>query len=158
MWNKKNMVFIVSPVMVGFVITLGVASPKEFDFLSSMIHEGILKYYSWGYTVTPFIFLVFSLILTFSKYGSIKLGKDSEKPQYSYFAWFSMLFAAGMGIGLVFWSVSEPLMHYANPPAVIAGSSAESVRFAMKHVFFHWGLQPWAIYVVMSLALSLIHI
>lgn len=154
MWIKENVVFIVSLVMVGFIITLGVASPKEFAFLTSMIHEGILKYFSWGYTVAPFIFLVFSLVLAFSKYGSIKLGKDSEKPQYSYFAWFSMLFAAGMGIGLVFWSVSEPLMHYANPPAGVAGSSAESARFAMKHVFFHWGLQPWAIYVVMSLAIA----
>lgn len=154
MWLKNNIVFVASFIMVGVIITLGAVRPEEFDSLSSMVHEGILEHFNWGYTVAPFIFLVFSLLLAFSKYGTIKLGKDDEKPQYSYFAWFSMLFAAGMGIGLVFWSVSEPLMHFANPPAGIAGSSAESARFAMKHVFFHWGLHPWAIYVVMSLAIA----
>ncbi|MCF7936563.1 MAG: BCCT family transporter [Synergistales bacterium] len=154
MWLKENIVFVISFIMVGTIITFGVVAPREFDALSSAVHEGILEHFSWGYTIAPFIFLVFSLTLAFSKYGRIKLGKDSEKPQYSYFAWFSMLFAAGMGIGLVFWGVSEPLMHYTNPPAGIAGSSADAARFAMRHVFFHWGLQPWAIYVVMSLSIA----
>ncbi|MFW5996887.1 MAG: BCCT family transporter [Lentisphaeria bacterium] len=153
MW-WKNTVFLVSFTLVAVIICFGLVSPEQFEALSAIIHEGILNHFSWGYTVAPFIFLVFSLLLALSKYGKIKLGKDHEKPQYSYFAWFSMLFAAGMGIGLIFWGVSEPLIHYSNPPAGVPDASPEAASLAMRYAFFHWGLQPWAIYIVMSLAIA----
>lgn len=153
MWFK-NKVFTVSFILVVAIIVFAAVRPEQFDQLSSTVYEGIIDHFGWGYTVAPFVFLVFSLVLAFSKYGKVKLGKQHEKPQYSYFAWFSMLFAAGMGIGLIFWGVSEPLIHYANPPSGIAGSSSDSARFAMRYSFFHWGLQPWAIYIVVSLSIA----
>ena len=153
MWIK-NIVFIISFMLVACIIVVGVAAPSQFEAVSTAVHESIITNFSWGYTVAPFIFLVFSLFLAFTKYGKIKLGKDHEKPQYSYFAWFSMLFAAGMGIGLIFWGVSEPLIHYANPPGDIPKASGEAAAFAMRYSFFHWGLQPWAIYIIMSLSIA----
>lgn len=118
------------------------------------MHSTIIEQFGWGYQLAPFIFLLFSLILAFSKYGKMKLGSKNEKPQYSYFGWFSMMFAAGMGIGLIFFGVAEPLNHYMNPPQNIAAESTEAAKFAMVHSFFHWGLQPWAVYIIMSLSIS----
>ncbi|MBS3770817.1 MAG: BCCT family transporter [Bacteroidales bacterium] len=153
MWFK-NKVFAISFILVVAIIAFAVISPDQFDHLSAAVYEGIIDHFGWLYTIAPFVFLVFSLVLAFSKYGKVKLGKQHEKPQYNYFAWFSMLFAAGMGIGLIFWGVSEPLIHYANPPSGIAQSSSDAARFAMRYSFFHWGLQPWAIYIVVSLSIA----
>ncbi len=153
MW-VKNRVFSVSLAVVAAMIAAGAVFPDRFDRFATAIHGRILTYFSWGYTIAPLLFLVFSVLLAFSRYGTVKLGRQYEKPQYSYFAWFSMLFAAGMGIGLVFWGVSEPLINYVNPPKGVADSSSEAARFAMRHAFFHWGLQPWAIYIVMSLTIA----
>jgi len=150
----RNKVFIISFLIIAGVMFFGVTMPEHFSDFSTLLYETIIKHFSWGYTVAPFLFLVFVVLLAFSRYGSTKLGKDDEKPQYSYFAWFSMLFAAGMGIGLVFWGVSEPLVHYINPPAGTKAASSESARFAMQYVFFHWGVHPWGIYIVMSLGIA----
>ncbi len=150
----KNVVFIVAIVIVvGFVVA-GILTPEGLDAVSQLVHTYIIDHFGWGYLLAAFFFLVFSLYVAFSKYGRIKLGADSEKPQYSYFAWFSMLFAAGMGIGLIFWGVAEPMSHYLNPPEHIAGASGKAAAFAMQHSFFHWGFHPWAIYIVMSLAIA----
>ncbi len=124
------------------------------DEQSSNLHGFIIDYFGWLYHLSAFIFLVFCLFLAFSRYGQIKLGKDDEKPQYDSFSWFSMLFATGMGIGLVFWGTAEPLVHFTSPPSHITPNSGEAAAFAMKYSFFHWGLQPWAIYAVMSLSLA----
>lgn len=99
------------------------------------------------------IFLVFCVALAFSKFGDIKLGKDDEVPEYSTWTWFAMLFSAGMGIGLVFWSVAEPMYHYASPPFG-EGSTLASAATAMRYVFLHWGLHPWAVFAVAGLAIA----
>jgi len=153
MW-LKNKVFAFSFLIVVSLIGFGIWSPGAFGRTASFIHAAILSNFSWAYQIAPFSFLVFSIILAFSKYGKIKLGKDHEKPQYSYFGWFSMLFAAGMGIGLIFWGVAEPLNHFSHPPDFIRQQSGEAAGFAMRHCFFHWGLHPWAVYVVMSLCIA----
>ncbi|MFW5960572.1 MAG: BCCT family transporter [Chitinivibrionales bacterium] len=151
---KRQSVFLVSSVVVILIIAGGLLNQEGFDLLTRSMHEGIIEHFGWGYQLAPFIFLVFSLVLAFSKFGDMKLGRDDEKPQYSYFGWFSMLFAAGMGIGLIFWGVAEPLNHYMNPPHYVSPESGEAAKFAMTHSFFHWGLQPWAVYIVMSLSIS----
>jgi glycine betaine transporter len=148
------LVFAVSLVIVVGLVALGAIWPDRLDVLSRIVHGAIIEHFGWGYLLAAFAFLVFSLAIAFSKYGRIKLGKDWEKPQYSYFGWFSMLFAAGMGIGLIFWGVAEPLNHYLNPPEYLPGTSGEAARFAMTHSFFHWGLHPWGIYIVMSMAIA----
>ncbi len=99
-------------------------------------------------------FVVFSFLLLFSKYRNIKLGSDDSEPEYSFLSWFAMLFSAGMGIGLVFWGVAEPISHYLSPMAGIEPASQESINFALRKSFLHWGLHPWAGYVVIGGALA----
>lgn len=151
---KKNIVFIVSLLIVFVVILVGAFYPDSLDSWTIKLHGMIISTFGWVYLLSAFLFLVFSLFMAFSKYGNIKLGEDHEKPRFSYFGWFSMLFAAGMGIGLIFWGVAEPMSHYLNPPAYLAESSPEAAKFAMRYSFFHWGVHPWAIYIVMSLSIA----
>lgn len=147
-------VFTISVVLVLSFVGLGAVAPDALDRITTTIHTAILAGFGWGYLVATFVFLVFVLYLAFSRFGSIKLGGDHEKPQYGYFGWFSMLFAAGMGIGLVFWGVAEPLNHFAQPPAYLEGYSGSAARFAMVRSFFHWGVHPWAVYILMSLSIA----
>ena len=109
--------------------------------------------YGWLYLLVVTSFVVFLVWLGCSKYGNIKLGKDDEKPEYSTAAWLFMLFAAGMGIGLVFWGVAEPMSFYLKPPVAEAGSPDAAV-LAMEYSFMHWGIHPWACYSVVGLPLA----
>lgn len=152
--SKGRSVFLISLALVSFFLLLGIFVPKQLDKISAILHYEIIEHFGWAYLLSTFGFVIFSVYLAVSKYGRIKLGKDNENPQYSYFAWFSMLFAAGMGIGLIFWGVAEPLSHFANPPAYLQKQSGEAAGFAMVHSFFHWGIQPWAIYIIMSLSIA----
>ena len=113
----------------------------------------IVADFGWFYIAAVAGFLVFVLFLMFSRYGDVKLGPDDSEPDYSYLSWFAMLFSAGMGIGLIFFGVAEPIQHYALPP-VGEGRTIESARQAMVLTFFHWGLHAWAIYIVVGLALA----
>ncbi len=118
------------------------------DVQSFLVHK-----FGWFYLLAATAFLVFCFVMIFSKYGNIRLGADDEKPEYRYRTWFGMLFSAGMGIGLVFWGVAEPMYHFYSPP-VGEAETAEAARVAMRYAFFHWGLHPWAIYAVVALALA----
>jgi glycine betaine transporter len=151
---KKNIVFAISLLIVLLLVLIGVYTPEGLDAWTADMHSYIISNFGWTYLLSAFLFLLFSLFMAFSKYGEIKLGGDHEKPRFSYFGWFSMLFAAGMGIGLIFWGVAEPMSHYLNPPAYIADASPEAAKFAMRYSFFHWGVHPWAIYIVMSLSIA----
>ena len=101
-------------------------------------------------------FFVFCIWLFFSKFRNIKLGDDNSKPEFSNISWFAMLFSAGIGIGLVFWGVSEPLMHYLNPLGMTGGTE-EAKIFAFKKSFLHWGISAWACYSVLALAIAYMH-
>ncbi len=106
---------------------------------------------SWLYIFFVIFFLVFLLVLAFGKTGNIRLGADNTKPQHSFFAWVAMLFSAGMGIGLMYFGVAEPLSHYVNPPLANMGHSEEQALFS---TFMHWGIHAWGIYAVMGLVLA----
>src|SRR5690606_25958437 len=90
----------------------------------------------------------------FSKFGNIKLGRDDDEPQFSMFSWFALLFAAGMGIGLVFYGASEPLSHYAEPRPGVTGSPERLAQQALAQTFLHWGIHAWAIYIVVGLGIA----
>ena len=100
------------------------------------------------------VFMVFVLVIAFSKYGKIKLGPDDSTPEYSTLSWFAMLFGCGMGVGLVFWGVAEPISHFVSPIAGVEPGTPEAAAFAMKSAFMHWGFQPWANYAIIGLALA----
>jgi len=110
----------------------------------------------WYYLAIVAGFLFFVIWLMFSRYGNVRLGDDDDRPEFSYFSWFAMLFSAGMGIGLVFWSIAEPIYHFQGNPFIIEdmAQTPAAAAVAMRLTFFHWGLHPWAIYVVVGLSLA----
>lgn len=116
----------------------------------------IIASFKWYYILVVAGFLAFSVYLLFSRFGSLKLGDDDQEPEFGYFAWFSMLFGAGMGIGLVFWSIAEPIYHFQDNPFLTADMAGgrEAADLAMRLTYFHWGLHPWAIYVIVGLSLA----
>jgi len=142
-------------LIVAFVLfgTLATDLAREtFQF----IQQGILTKFGWFYALTMAVLLVFVLWLLLGPHGEIRLGGKDARPEFSYVTWVGMLFAAGMGIGLVFWGVAEPISHFETPP-MAEPESRDAWQEAMRFSFFHWCLQPWAVYVVFSLALAYFH-
>lgn len=118
------------------------------------VQAGVVDKFGWYYVLVVAGFVLFALWMGLSRMGDITLGKDGEKPEFSVGAWFAMLFAAGMGIGLVFWGAAEPLTFFTSPKPGVEGSNADLAHAAMSQVFLHWGFHAWAIYVVVGLALA----
>src|SRR5699024_10468085 len=114
--RKVTPVFYASLLLSLIFIAWGGAAPKNLDKVSSAAQVFLQEHFGWLYLISASIILIFAIYLAFSKYGDIKLGKDDDEPEYSRFSWFAMLFSAGMGIGLVFWGVAEPVSHYFVPP------------------------------------------
>jgi len=150
---KNNSVFIISLVVVFTIVVGGLLLPEGFERISTGIFNYLVASFGWFYLIATLSFVIFAVWLAISRYGKIRLGPDDSKPEYSYISWFAMLFSAGMGIGLVFWGVAEPLNHFINPLALEKGS-AEAARFAIRKSFFHWGLHPWGTYSVLALSLA----
>lgn len=117
------------------------------------ISGGMTTYGGWFFVLSVNIFLAFCIYLVFSPFGNIRLGGQKATPDFSVFAWFAMLFSAGMGIGLLFFSVAEPLIHFSNPPLPV-DSQAEAASQAMQFTFLHYGLHAWAIYAIVGLSLA----
>lgn len=151
--NIDQSVFFIGSLVCLFFICWTVMAPSQVGEFFSMVLSVFSVDFGWFYLLVVAFFIVFLLVLAFGKYGGTVLGKDTDKPEYSTFSWFFMLFAAGMGIGLVFWSVAEPMSHYLNPPYG-GESTAESASLAMRYVFTHWGIHPWATYGIIGLPLA----
>lgn len=135
---------------VGFCAVMGEQAGALFGELSTTI----LQNFKWFYLAMASAVLVYLLYLMTSRYGNVTLGQDGEKPEFSTISWLSMLFSAGMGIGLLFWSVAEPMWHYAGNPFSVTTLSAESAESAMRVTFFHWGMHAWALYLLPALCLA----
>ncbi|MDW7674127.1 MAG: BCCT family transporter [Bacillota bacterium] len=147
-------VFYISAVIALAFILWGWVASESMSNAVNAINGFLLSNFGWSYLLGATFFLVFVIVIAFSKYGDIKLGKDDDKPEFSTTTWFAMLFSAGMGIGLVFWSIAEPMWHYVDPPMGFEGGAIDTVMIASRTTFFHWGLHPWAIFVVVGLALA----
>lgn len=148
------MVFWLAIIIIAAFVLWGAITPDRLADTASLIFDLTIEKMGWFYLLSMFGFLIFTLTLAFGKYGGIKLGSDDDEPEYSMLSWFAMLFSTGMGIGLVFWGVAEPLSHYLSPPENVAGGTPEAARIAMRYSFFHWGLHPWAIYTIVGLILA----
>ncbi|MBU2886874.1 choline BCCT transporter BetT [Gilvimarinus agarilyticus] len=127
--------------------------PAHAEVVFSAMQGWVVHSAGWFYVLAVALFFIFVVVLALSDYGRIKLGPDHSEPDYSYFSWFAMLFSAGMGIGLMFFGVAEPVMHTMTPP-VGDPATADAAREAMKITFFHWGVHAWAIYAVVALSLA----
>ncbi|WP_175410480.1 BCCT family transporter [Streptomyces sp. TRM64462] len=129
---------------------------ESFDSASSNGLAWVLANFGWLFVVAADIFLVLCLVIAFSRFGRIRLGLDDSEPEFGNLAWIAMMFSAGMGIGLMFYGVGEPLTHFLSPPPAsgVRAESSEAARTAMEYSFFHWTLTPWAIYGIAGLALA----
>lgn len=136
-----------------FFVGFGVIFPGLASEVFSSIQTFITTYLGWVYLLATTFFLGFLIWLALSRFGTIRLGQPHERPEFTFMGWFSMLFSAGMGIGLVFWSVAEPILHYQTPP-VGEGGTDQAALNAMRYTFFHWGLHAWAVYVVLGLSVA----
>ncbi len=153
-WLRVNPpVFFTSAGLVLVFAAYGVLFSRQAESQFQDLLTAVSDTFGWFYVASVAVFLVFTLGLALSSFGSIKLGPDDSEPDYSYPSWFAMLFSAGMGIGLIFFGVGEPITHFAKPP-VGDGGTYEAARQAMVTTFFHWGIHAWAIYIVVGLALA----
>ncbi len=150
----KTWVFWPAAVIVLAFVAWTLIAPSSAEAAFSALQDGIVRNFSWYYVLIAAFFVGFSVFVGFSRFGDIKLGKDQDEPEFSTGSWFALLFAAGMGIGLVFYGVSEPLSHFADPRPGVTGDEASLAQQAMTQTFLHWGLHAWAIYVVLGLALA----
>ena len=148
-----------NPLVIGvtlFFILLLMAmifiAPEQTQVLLNQAKSGIFANFSWFYVLNFSLFLGFLLILSVSSLGNIKLGQDEEEPEFSFLSWLAMLFAAGMGVGLMFFGVAEPLTHYLSD--ITAGSAEHKQQEALLHTLFHWGIHAWAVYGTIALALA----
>ncbi len=148
-------VLFVSLSIVILLMLVAVVFPAGFSAITTSVLNGLVANFGWAFVLTATGFVVFALFLAFSKYGRIPLGQDGEKPEYSRASWIAMMFSAGMGIGLMFYGVTEPISHYLTPPVDgITPGTPEAARQAMNYTLFHWAIHPWAIYAVVGLALA----
>lgn len=146
-------VFFISSGLILVLALFASIFPKVADAFFKHLQAVIVENGSWFYVLSVAIILITVAFLAFSKYGDIKLGPDHSTADYSNISWFAMLFSAGMGIGLMFFGVAEPVMHFLNPP-LGEGSTVEAARQAMRLTFFHWGLHAWAIYAIVAIILA----
>ncbi|UYM14881.1 BCCT family transporter [Endozoicomonas euniceicola] len=146
-------VFFISSMLIASLLSLAASFPDAMSALFTLLVAMISKYLGWFYALTVTVNLGFASFFCFSRFGSIKLGREDSKPEFSFSAWLAMLFAAGMGTGLMFFGVAEPVIHFASPPVGDSGSLA-SARQAMQITFLHWGFHAWAIYAVIGLSIA----
>jgi choline/glycine/proline betaine transport protein len=147
-------VFWPSAALVVVVAGLTIAFPRTAEVVVGRIQSDVINAFGWYYVLLVAGFVAFALWVGVGRWGDITLGQDDDVPQYRLGTWFSMLFAAGMGIGLVFWGAAEPLSHFANPKPGTTGTPEQLAQTAMSQTYLHWGVHAWAVYVVVGLALA----
>jgi BCCT family betaine/carnitine transporter len=166
-----NPVFLISGLTIIAFVFYTLALPEQAGSMFSAMFNFVTKSFDWFFLGAANVFVLFCLLLIVTPLGNVRLGGVDATPDYSYIGWFAMLFAAGMGIGLMFYGVSEPLTHFSTalggtsaeggvrtdwaPLGAAAGNEQEAIRLGMAATIFHWGLHPWAIYAVVALALAL---
>ncbi|WBF46877.1 BCCT family transporter [Serratia rubidaea] len=166
-----NRVFVISGLAIVIFVVLTLAFHSQMEPIFSSVLKWLTTNLSWFFLSVGNIFVILCLALVFSPLGKVRLGGTLARPDYNYLAWFSMLFAAGMGIGLMFYGVSEPLSHFSSslggvsiengvrsdtaPLAAAAGDPETARHLAMATTIFHWALHPWAIYAMLALGLAL---
>jgi len=153
-WGNFRKSVVLPSLLLVLVMVLGcIIYPKEANGIFNNIKTYLFDNFSWVYILGVSIFIIFLFLLALSKYGDVQLGADDDEPEYPFFSWVSMLFAAGMGIGLMYFGVAEPILHYTNPLHTEA-PLAIRMEESMLNTFFHWGVHAWAIYTVVGLTLA----
>ncbi len=151
-----HVTFISAAFLVVFIL-LTLMFKESATRLFESLMAGITGNFGWFLVLAANAFIIAAIIFAVSRFGTIRIGGPDAKPEFSTLAWYAMLLSAGMGIGLMFWSVGEPIFHYTTPSPMFTGveaSSPEAAQAAMGVTYFHWGLHPWAIYAMVALGLA----
>ncbi len=153
--NRPGWVFFISLALLGVFVAYGATRPDELALVADHALAFTTQHFGWLYLFATTGFLVFCVAIGASNFGHIRLGADGEAPEFSYPAWLGMIFSAGMGVGLVFWAIAEPMSHFMAPPYGEAEpSSPQAARMAMQYSLFHWGFHQWANFAVVGLAIA----
>ncbi|MET9518954.1 BCCT family transporter [Streptomyces sp. NPDC002994] len=153
--QTDRVVFGVTAVLTVAFVVWGSIFTKTLESVSDKMLSGLMHNGGWAFVLAASGFVVFALWLAISRYGRIPLGQEHERPEFRTVSWVAMMFSAGMGIGLMFYGVSEPLAHYTTPPpGTDPADSADAMQTALATTLFHWTLHPWAIYAVVGLAIA----
>ncbi|WP_123591116.1 BCCT family transporter [Salinisphaera orenii] len=153
--SRSQRVYIGSALIVLLLVIVGASMPDAFGKAADTALTTASHYFGWLYLISVFGFVVFLIGLAFSRYGKIRLGAPYSEPEYTFFSWVSMLLAAGFGVGLVFYGLAEPVLHYLKPPYDdMPGPTPESARYAIQYSFFHWGISQWAGFSIVGLIIA----
>ncbi|MGM0825406.1 MAG: BCCT family transporter [Pseudomonadota bacterium] len=148
-------VFIASTVIIFGLVVIGASFPESFGSAAEAALTTITELFGWFYLFSVFGFVVFLFGLALSKYGKVRLGPQDSRPNYSFFSWISMLLAAGFGVGLVFYGMAEPMLHYIDPPyGDMEAETEASARYAIQYSYFNWGIHQWAAFSVVGLIIA----
>ena len=148
-------VFLLSFVIIAAFVTAAVLEPAGVEATAQKILDATATNVGWMYLLATSGFVLFAFFLALSRYGNIRLGPDNEAPEFSFNSWLAMIFSGGMGVGLVFWGVAEPMMHFNEPPLGLGEPrSAEAAQLGMRYAFFHWGFHQWANFTLVGLAIA----
>ena len=148
------MVFRISLVLVLMLVALAGFAPASFETMAKVTLGEVIEHAGWLYLLIVFLTLLFLAYLALGPMARLRIGGRDAEPEFSNPSWLAMLFAAGMGIGLVFWGAAEPISHLSAPPEALRPNTPQAAAAAMRYTFFHWGLHPWAIYALMGLAIG----
>jgi glycine betaine transporter len=148
-------VFWGSAVVIAAFVAWGLVAPDSLGTVMGDVLGWIIRNFGWGFILIAFGALALCLFLVLHPWGSIRLGPDNSRPEFSTFSWVAMMFAAGLGAGLLFYGTAEPISHWAAPPHGLAEpQSEEAAAVALQYTYFHWGFNGWALYAIMGGALA----
>ena len=149
-----NPVFVVSTAVILLLVLLGAFANEQFQAVSNTLFSFTTDNFGWFYLLAVFIITLFLIFISISKYGNIRLGADTDRPEFPFFTWIGMLFSAGFGAGLVFWGVAEPMSHFFTTPFGNEAQTPEAARIAMGYSFFHWGVSQWSVFAIVGLVIG----
>jgi choline/carnitine/betaine transport len=148
-------VFVVAAAVAAAFLLWGAVATGSLGSVTSAVLDWLIRNTGWAFLLAATGFVIFAVWLAFSRYGKIPLGADDERPEFRTVSWIAMMFSAGMGIGLMFWGVAEPLSHFVSPPpGTVEGGTDAAVETAMATSLFHWAIHPWSMYAVVGLAIA----
>ena len=155
--DLHNPVFFISALLILVFVIATMMFPEQANISLGATKTWVINHFDWFFMLGGNVFLLFCLVMIFLPVAEVRLGGKEAKPEFSLISWFAMLFAAGMGIGLMFWSVAEPVAYYTDwygTPLNVSANTPQAAGLAMGATMYHWGLHPWAIYAVVGLALA----
>ncbi|WP_181350857.1 BCCT family transporter [Thalassobacillus sp. CUG 92003] len=152
--KNATLVFWYGLAVCGLVVLWGSVAPENLQSVTSSATAFISNRFGWYYLLIIMVMLAFCVYLIFSRFNKIKLGKENDKPEFKLPTWFAMLFSAGMGMGLVFWTTAEPISHAFKSSPNAEEGSAQAIKESLQFAFFHWGIHAWAVYALVALALA----